>query len=348
MGKKETKSMEVNKMMFGKVQDLTPRLCELSAVAIEAILEIARILIYQARMEDAVELLSSDNLRIMAETAEPGTDIRILLAKAEAMVYQAIFANAGHDAALEVLAEAEEKAKSLGDKKLIADVFYLTGWGTKFREMTANRIYAAAVVPYAERSLELCEEIGDERGIAKSSFLLGLCHEYGREATHDEAHEGIVEAEKLYRRALEIAEKIQDKELLINITRDLGWLCRRKGEAEQAFNLLKHSLELMEETGFKALLAPGYHTMAVMYLERDEPDKALAYGRKALRMATENGFTRQRVASLFPIGGALLMKGRREEALRSYQEGLELAQEMNHKLAIAEFERQIAEIEADV
>ena len=328
---------------FGEVRDLEPMLQELSGQAVESILGIARIFVYQARMQDAVDVVDSQVVRTLAAQLPPEIDVRIRLAKAKCMIYRALFTNEGHDAPLEVLAEAEEIATDLEDKKLLADVLYLTGWGMKFREMTANRTHAA-VVPYAERSLALREEIGDERGTAESLFLLGLCHEYGREATHDEAHGGIGEAEACYRRALDIAERIGDEELLADITRDLGWLSRRKGESDEAFEFLKRSLELREAIGFKAALSPAYHTMAIMYLERGEPDEALAYGREALRMATENGFERNRIVPFFPIGGALLMKGRPDEALKCYREGLELARAMNHKRAIDEFEKQIAEL----
>ena len=328
---------------FGEVRDLGPILQERSRQAVEGILEIARILVYQARMGDAIELLDSEAVHILARGLPSEVGVRIRLAKAECMIYRALYANAGYDAALEVFAEAERIAADLGDKKLLADALYLTGWGMKFREMSANRTHAA-VVPHAERSLALREEIGEERGIAQSVFLLGLCHEYGREATHDEAHGGIAEAEACYRRALGIAERIEEKELLADITRDLGWLCRRKGETDEAFELLKRSLVLREEIGFKVLLSPAYHTMAVMHLERGEPDEALAYGREALRMATENGFERNRIPPFLPIGGALRMKGRTEEALECYREGLELAKAMDHRLAINEFERQIAEL----
>ncbi|MFC2079586.1 tetratricopeptide repeat protein [Candidatus Bipolaricaulota bacterium] len=329
---------------MGEVKDLGPRFRELSGIAIEGILEIARILFYQARMQEAIELLDSDLVRSLAAQLPPEVEVRIHLAKAEFMIYQAVFANAGHGAALDLLQEAEEAATALGEQKLLGDARCLIGFGTKFREMTANRTYEAAV-PYAKRSLALREEIGDKRGIAESLFLLGLCHEYGTEATHDEVHEGIREAEVLYRRALGIAEQAGDKELLSSIARDLGWLCRRKGENGEAFELLKRSLRLREEIGFKVALSPAYHTMAIMHLERNEPDEALAYGREALRMATENGFERGRIVTFLPIGGALMMKGKPNEALTSYRKGLELAQAMNHQLAIEEFEKQIADLQ---
>ena len=322
------------------VKDLSDELASQARRWIDVVLETARILLYQARIRDAVDLLDEGAVRTAAGLLTPEVGLRIRVRRAECMLYQAVLDNGGHEAALQILSEVEDSAAELGDRKLVADALHLRAWGTRFREMAANRTYED-VLPMAERSLTLREEIGDEKGIAESLFLLGLCHEYGRVATHDEAHEGIAEAEALYRRAHAIAERIGDRQLLSDISRDLGWLCRRKGQMDEAFDRLQRSLSLRKEIGLKLLVGPAYHTMGVMHLERDEPDQALAYARASLRLAEEIGFRRGLIAPAFVVAGALVMQGQTPEALEAYREGLERAEELDHVLAIAEFRKEI-------
>ena len=81
---------------LGEVRDLGPTLQDLSRQAIEDVLGIARILVYQARMGDAIELLDSEVVRVLKSDLPTEVDVRIRLAKAECMILSAVFANAGH------------------------------------------------------------------------------------------------------------------------------------------------------------------------------------------------------------------------------------------------------------
>jgi len=302
---------------LGEVRDLTPELREKGSEAIGHVLEIARIRMFQARFDDALTLLDSAYALPIYELVDARDQAKLLLLKAEVLLYRAVFANNGHDEAFAPIEAAETIGEEQADRRLLADAQAMRAWILCYRELTAGRPRDAVLEP-AQKSLDLRREIGDQVGVAESLFLLGLAHEH-------KALPDVVEAEKLFREALQAADATGEKRWRSYASRHLGWTCMNRGDLDEAFVYLEESLRLRQEIGLVAFLPPAYHAVGLVQLERGELGEALAYCQLAYDLGTEIGMDLYRFMALLPMGEAHEKRGEREEAMDCYQEALEMA-----------------------
>ena len=312
-----TNSAEAGNPQFGSIKDLTDELTAQCSESIRAVLEIARIRMFQARFAEARSLLNSACALPIYEYVNVQDRARILLLQAEVMLYQAVFANDGHDEAFGPVEAAEAIGEESADDRLLADAQAVRAWILCYRELAAGRPRDAVLEP-AERSLKLRRKLGHQIGVAESLFLLGLANEH--KADRDAA-----KAEGLFREVLELTESLGEKRWRSYATRHLGWICLNRGELDKALGYLEESLRLRQEIGFVAFLPPAYHAVGLVQLERGKLDEALAHCQLAYDLGTKIGMERYRFIALLALGEAHEKRGEPEEATGCYQQALAMA-----------------------
>lgn len=310
--------------------DSHSKLAQYCKELVHAICQVAEAYLYEARLDDALDLLDSDILKLVEGELEPADRLQIQVQQASVLRYKGLPNNdyGCYDAALEILFEAEKTARSLNDKGLLADIVDLIGSVLYAKELWRTALEGP--LSYFEEGLRLRREIGDRRGIAESVFNVGLVYQ-NRVGTDDDdlqkAFERFQEAYRLAEQGAHIREQA-------HAARHLAYVYGRRGEAGKALTYHKEFLAVNEEIGFKPFLPPAYIMVGVGYLMNDELDEALACFRKAHVIAEEAGFKRYLAEALFGIGVVREAREERQEALGHYQEALTLAEQTNFKRVV--------------
>ena len=144
---------------------------------VDTISKISEIYLYDARFDDALILLNSDYLNLIKNEIPSEDRIRIKIQQGKLMIYKSRFANTGFDTTLNFLHDIENAAKLLNNKKILAEIVDLIGWGIMYRELSNGKPYDPAL-KYFEQSLKLRREFNDKEKIAESLFHVGLVYEY--------------------------------------------------------------------------------------------------------------------------------------------------------------------------
>ena len=116
-----------------------------------------------------------------------------------------------------------------------------------------------------------------------------------------------------------------------NVGRNQRWLSRLlwyRGEADEAWRLAEEAVEMLERHGNSHELGMAYSTRSQYFMLHEHTDDALAWGRKALEVATSLDDVEVRIHALNNMGTAWLLDGREERrGLDWLEESLELALE---------------------
>jgi tetratricopeptide (TPR) repeat protein len=138
-------------------------------------------------------------------------------------------------------------------------------------------------LPYARRSAELAEEVGNPNDTASSVSLLGnlalVSSEFG-------------EAEQAYRLALDIYESSGssfEALMLAQLRNSLGYTCLCNGRLEEGIELCEQAREVMEQLDAKYYLHEPLQDLCYGYLLCDRLVEAEACGLKGLALALRSG-----------------------------------------------------------
>jgi tetratricopeptide (TPR) repeat protein len=299
---------------------------------------ISEIYLYEARLDDALRLLSSDLLEIVQEELMPQDRVRLQFQRARIMRHRCRLNNRGYDAVLEVLSEAEETARSLNNKCLLADIVDLVGEVIYFKELWHTTLETPR--EYFEQALALRKEMDDKKGIAASLLHIGFVYQHKTDAGEEDARKAFDCFQKAYRLAEEGNYPLERAEA----ARHMAAMYGRKGETGKA---LSHHLEFVaisEEVGFKLFLPPGYVMVGISYLAQGELEEALAYCTRAHTLAQEMGADWSLAESLFGIGAVKEAQNETEAALSYYRQALTVAQSVSFKLVAELATRKIGEL----
>lgn len=165
---------------------------------------------------------------------------------------------------------------ALKDKKGIADSYNNTG---KLL-FTGGNIDSALV--YYNKSLNLRLEIGDKKGVSGSYNNIGLCYQvlgsihqangqYGKSKTE------IYNALDYFKKSLELTKEIGNKFEIAGTSINLGRFYIQFEMYDEAQIYIQEGIRYSKEIGASARLKDAYETMAFMYEDLDNPQKALEY-----------------------------------------------------------------------
>lgn len=209
-------------------------------------------------------------------------------------------------------------SEELEDKKGVART--LNNIGAIYQE---QKDYDKAVY-YLTRSLEIDVEMGDQRGVAASMSNLGIIHKQLNDFTT---------ALDYYERSLAINEEIGDQKRIASCLSNMGIIYQAQGDtalktgdgigAKESFSkALEHytrSLVIREAIADKQGIAGSLNDIGRFYADQGDHNKAVEYGKRALKIASEIGAASEIKKTAATLWKANKNLGRHAEALRMHE-----------------------------
>ncbi|MFC2078756.1 hypothetical protein ACFLSZ_02130 [Candidatus Bipolaricaulota bacterium] len=293
---------------------------------VRALVRIVWIYLYQARIQEAIELLGSETVRRIAEHLDPTDRARLKLARAQAMQFQTMLVRKGHEEALAVVNEVALEAEQLRDKQLLSDAKCLESW-LRINLELSNGHPSDPVFDPIESCLGLRQELADNEGIAEALFLRGLAEENvsGRtDADIDKALGTYCESNRL-------AKKAGDKRIQSYNAYHMGTIAGRRDNLDQALELLMSAYNLRAAIGMKVFLPGPCLAVGRTYLAMDDPANAEAYCRETLRLADEIGHHAFRFFALMGLGDVAEAHDEIDIACRHFEQAAEVGREIERQ-----------------
>ncbi len=155
----------------------------------------------------------------------------------------------------------------------------------------------------------------------KSYVLSGMGRMY-------EAREALLES-------LEIYTELNDREMIADLTKELGWLSREQSNYEEAFQYLFRALKIAKEEGKKELEAQIYNSIGGVYREQKQYDKAIDHYKTALSIVEELDVKAGISACLTNLAGVYRFTGEYDKSLELHRQSLSIKKEIGDKLGEA-------------
>ena len=203
----------------------------------------------------------------------------------------------------------------------------------------AKAIYAAASLSFiqsnyertealSEEGLALYRELGDERGIALSLWVLGNVA-WVRGVT--------AKARSLLEEALALFKEVDDKEYAAYSLFSLGLLASSQGEYAKALALYEEGLVLFKEIEQKRGIAHTISQLAqTLFVSQGDQARVRSLLEECLALSREIGFKEGIAASLLYLGQLALSQGDDATARSLVEESVVLYKEMGHQHGTAE------------
>jgi len=137
------------------------------------------------------------------------------------------------------------------------------------------------------------------------------------------------------RRAVEAAEKKDDKKALAGAFHNLGIVLENLGDLDEAEKFYKESLKISEEIGDRVSIAASLHQLGNIFLGRGDLDEAEKFYRESLKISEEIGARVSIAASLHQLGNIFLGRGDLDEAEKYYKKSLKIREEIGDRASIA-------------
>ncbi len=185
--------------------------------------------------------------------------------------------------------------------------------------------YDRALKSY-EKSLEIREKRGDQKGIAGSFNNIGNVH--WRMGEYDRAL-------KSYERSLELSEKTGDQEFTAIHLGNIGVVHFDRGEYDRALEYYERSLEIREEIGDQEGIALTLNSFGNVHTERGEYDRALEYYERSLGISEKIGDQHRIARPLNNVGSVHWSMGEYDRALEYYERSLEINEKIGDQDGIA-------------
>lgn len=280
--------------------------------------------LYDARLDDALHLLESDIMELLAREIPLEEIVRVQVQRAKIMRFKNRLDGSSSDATLELLFEAEKTAKLLDNKSLQADVASLIGLVRYDQELWSSTLETP--LKYFEQALALRKEINDQKGVVESLFDIGTAHQNKTGRTDED----IERAFEYFEEAYDLAEEggfIREK---AHVARHLGYIYgHHKGKLDKALDYHQEFLDVNEALGFKLYLAPAHTRIGFTYYELEDFDKAVEHFEVAEIIAEETGYQQPLAEAWLGLGLVRERKDDTSTALNYYQRALSIAQPIN-------------------
>ncbi len=143
-----------------------------------------------------------------------------------------------------------------------------------------------------------------------------------------EAKGDLERAEAMYRRALEIAEKLDQPETVAAEYGNLGNVLQTRGDLDGAEAMYRKAMEIFEKLGRLEGMAAGYGNLGNILQKRGDLDGAEAMYRKALEIFQKHGPLEGKAVSYGNLGAVLQARGNLEQAEEVYREALKIDEKL--------------------
>ena|GEM_PF-664977 len=172
-----------------------------------------------------------------------------------------------------------------------------------------------------EKSLEISQELKDERGISTSYSNFGLL--YKDKGEWDKALD-------FYEKSLEISQELGYKQEISNSYNNLGLLCKDKGEWDKALEFYENSLKIEKELGDKQGISIIFCNLGELNLKNGNWDNAKKYLDDALEIA-EKLAPISTVHILEHLGELSILEDKYEGAITILQKSMKIVKEVSAK-----------------
>lgn len=186
-----------------------------------------------------------------------------------------------------------------------------------------------------EKSLEVYEEIGDEKNIAACLNNLGL-------AAQTKGHHEM--AGEYYSRSLEVREKISDMHGICASLNGLGMLAYEKGDYESAKKRFERLLEISKEIKDREGIGIGLNNLGNIYMHLCEYANAQNALEESLALMKEFGNKWGVSIALLNLGAVALSNNDIDKAKEFYEESLIIKHEVGDAKGIVYAKNGLAKI----
>lgn len=179
---------------------------------------------------------------------------------------------------------------------------------------------------YAKQALALAEEIGSQKGIARSYNIIGV-------SFHRRSDFG--KALSFYSKALKIFEKVGDINRIATLKHNIGGINEKQGNYDLALKFYYEALNIWEKENDKEHLSASYNNIGIIYEKQGSYERALEYNLKSLQIKEETGDKYGASISHNNIGIIYANQGNNNLALEYYFKALTIKEEIGDNRTIA-------------
>jgi tetratricopeptide (TPR) repeat protein len=202
----------------------------------------------------------------------------------------------------------EEKANNVKEK---ADVTERLG------DLKAYTGKAEDCITYVEKALDLWNQLGDKKNVARLHSKLASYWWQGLSNWE--------EASKHHHMALETLEKEPESVELANLYEDIAHMLWRSGSSE-ALSWAHKALELARRTGATRAVGMCCNDLGVLYMKSGEFEKSAEFLNQGLKTALKNGFGDLALTIYTNLPQLYWMAGEFEKAIETAEKGSEFGQ----------------------
>jgi tetratricopeptide (TPR) repeat protein len=300
--------------------------------------------LHEARFDAALNLLTDqvlDSLKDENLLEEWG---RLQNRRAEILRYKGYcdYDPTQYDEAIEILQQVLSVVESLGDEALLADTVDLTGSVLQSKEGSLDASFETRL-GYFERALGIRMEIQDERGIAASSFHIGLVYQNRHPASEDSIQQAFEAFERSYAAASEGGFAFEKA----HAARHLAYIYDKRNEPDKAYRLHREFLETNQRIGFKPYLSPAHVMVGLAHFRRGELAEAEQHLQRAYQAASEIRSDHFLADAAMMLGVVSRAKGENDRAITHFEEALSLAEPISLSRVIHVTNREMKELSSE-
>jgi tetratricopeptide (TPR) repeat protein len=143
------------------------------------------------------------------------------------------------------------------------------------------------------------------------------------------------EAERQYRRALDIDEHLGDQAGMAAAHHNLGVLAQDRGDYDEAARQYQRALDIKAQLDDQAGTATTYHQLGILAQRRWDHDEAARQYQRALDIRERLGDQEGMARSYFQLGVLAHDRGQYDEAARQYQRALDIRERLGDQYEMA-------------
>lgn len=173
---------------------------------------------------------------------------------------------------------------------------------------------------FGSKALQLSEELGNKKGIARAYRIVGVAHWAQGDLTM--ALQYLNNSNKVY-------QDIQDKKGLANTRLNIGMVYADLKEYTKALHYYEQAINEFTALGLKGRIATTFTKIGTMLIEEHKDEEALRYLSDALKMHRDNNFTYGIAEAHNKLGILYLHKNEIEQAYYHIKKSKELGSKVN-------------------
>lgn len=282
-------------------------------VLTEKLLAIAQDYKFQGKFDKAITVLESGMAIFALEAENKPLFGKLKVTLGHVLLRKSFHHNQVDEVAQSLFQEVYEMAQEIKDQQLLADAIYGLGY---YNFKQGKQAWEEAL-PKLKESLAIREKIGDEYGISRSLFTIGVIHQ--RSGRSDEADNHFSESIK-YAKAIKSAFMEGENE------RHIGYQWYLKNDLEKAMPHFLASLRLRRSLNYIDGAIFAAVTVGQMLEKQGKLEEAIPYLEQALKDAIAINSPVGMVRSYSTLGSIYKKLNQTKEAKQMLQKTIEYAQ----------------------